>query len=189
MREGHGSESCIYNVYYIYSKTCLNQTPLGLKNLFSLDRFKLHRHLVDGTVKCVWFRQVFGLIRVWFRQVFGLIRVLFRQVSLYMIYLINTNGNKYDFERTWWRLFQKHVVCTKFNIYVFMKTMCISFYFYFRNLLGQLHQMLERHQINLQENSSNLHQRTDHQINQNIIKTRSGLTLILFLDLKTEKER
>jgi hypothetical protein len=23
---------------YIYSKTCLNQTPLGLKNLFSLDR-------------------------------------------------------------------------------------------------------------------------------------------------------
>ena len=103
MREGHGSESYIYNVYYIYSKTCLNQTPLGLKNLFSLDRFKLHRHLVDGTVKCVWFRQVFGLIRVWFRQVFGLIRVLFRQVSLYMIYLINTNGNKYDFDEGYFR--------------------------------------------------------------------------------------
>ena len=119
LREGHGSESYLYNGYYIYSKTCLNQTPLGLKNLFSLDRFKLHRHLVDGTVKCVWFRQVFGLIRV-----------LFRQVLLYMIYLINTNGNKYDFERTWWRLFQKHVVCTKFNIYVFMKTMCITVFIF-----------------------------------------------------------
>jgi hypothetical protein len=63
-------------------KTCLNRTPLGLKNLFILDRFKLHRHLVDGTVKCVWLRQVFGLLRVWFRQVFGLLRVQFRQVSI-----------------------------------------------------------------------------------------------------------
>ena len=25
----------------------------------------------------------------------------------------------FDFERTWWRLFQKRVVCTKFDIYVF----------------------------------------------------------------------
>jgi len=24
-------------------------------------------------------------------------------------------------ERTWWRLFQKRVVCTKFDFYVFMK--------------------------------------------------------------------
>ena len=32
-------------------KTCLNQTPMGLKNLFSLDRFQLHRHLVEGIVK------------------------------------------------------------------------------------------------------------------------------------------
>jgi hypothetical protein len=35
---------------------------LGLKNLFSLHRFELYRHLVDGTVKSVWFRQVFGLV-------------------------------------------------------------------------------------------------------------------------------
>jgi hypothetical protein len=27
----------------------------------------------------------------------------------------------FDFERTWWRLFQKRVVRTKFNIYVFIK--------------------------------------------------------------------
>jgi hypothetical protein len=47
-----------------YSKTCLNQTPLELKNFFSLDRFKLHRHLVDGTVKSVWLRQILGLLRV-----------------------------------------------------------------------------------------------------------------------------
>jgi len=65
--------SCSFS---LYSKTCLNRTLLGLKNLFSLDRFKLfrqvfgldrfklHRHLVDGTVKSVWLRQVFGLLRV-----------------------------------------------------------------------------------------------------------------------------
>ena len=38
-----------------------------------LNRFKLHRHLADGTVKSVWLRHVFGLLRV---------RV--RLVSLYM---------------------------------------------------------------------------------------------------------
>ena len=27
--------------------------------MFGLHRFKLHRHLVDGTVKSVWFQQVF----------------------------------------------------------------------------------------------------------------------------------
>jgi hypothetical protein len=37
--------------------------------VFGLHRFKLHRHLVDGTVSSVWFRQVFGLLRVRFRQI------------------------------------------------------------------------------------------------------------------------
>ena len=50
------------------SKTCLHRTHLGLK-VFGLHRFNLHRHLVDGTVKSVWFRQVFDLLRVRFRQV------------------------------------------------------------------------------------------------------------------------
>jgi len=57
-----------------YNQTCLNRSPLGLTHLFTLDRFKLHRHLVDGT-------------SVWFRQLFGLPRVRFRQVSLYIYYL------------------------------------------------------------------------------------------------------
>jgi hypothetical protein len=53
--------------------------------LFSLDRCLVYtstnyRHSVDRTVKSVWFRQVFGLLRVQFRQVFGLFRVQFRQV-------------------------------------------------------------------------------------------------------------
>ena len=48
--------------------------------MFGLHRFKLHRHLVDRTVKPVWLRQVFGLLRVQLRQVFGLLRVQFRQV-------------------------------------------------------------------------------------------------------------
>jgi len=60
-----------------YSKTCLNQMPLGLENLFSLDRclvytgsnYNVHRHLVGRTVKSVWFRQVYGLLRIRFRQV------------------------------------------------------------------------------------------------------------------------
>ena len=37
--------------------------------MFGLHRFKLHRHVVDGTVKFVWFRQIFGLLRIRFIQV------------------------------------------------------------------------------------------------------------------------
>ena len=36
---------------------------------------KLHRHLVDGTVKSVWFRQVFGLLRDRFRKVHCIFRL------------------------------------------------------------------------------------------------------------------
>ena len=39
------------------------------RQVLDLHRFKLHRHLGNGTVKSVWLRQVFGLLRVWFRQV------------------------------------------------------------------------------------------------------------------------
>ena len=52
--------------------------------MFGVHRFKLHSQLVDGTVKSLWFRQVFGLLGVRFRQVFGLLGVWFRQVSLYI---------------------------------------------------------------------------------------------------------
>ena len=34
------------------------------RQAFDLHRFKLHRNLVDATVKSDWFRQVFGLLRV-----------------------------------------------------------------------------------------------------------------------------
>ena len=52
--------------------------------MFGLQRFKLHRHFVDGTVKSVWFMTGFrftqgsidGTVKsVWIRQVFGLLRV------------------------------------------------------------------------------------------------------------------
>ena len=36
---------------------------------------KLHRHLVDGTVKSVWLGQVFGLLRDRFRQVHCIFRL------------------------------------------------------------------------------------------------------------------
>ena len=42
----------------------------------------------------MWFRQVFGLLRVRLRQVFGLLRVRFKQVSLYMILEIMGLGQK-----------------------------------------------------------------------------------------------
>jgi len=38
--------------------------------LFGLQGFKLHRNLVDGTVKSVWFRQVFSLLSVQFKAGF-----------------------------------------------------------------------------------------------------------------------
>ena len=51
----------------LYSK---NLSKLGsdkfvqFSQVFGLHRFILHRHLVDGTVKSVWFRKIFGLTRV-----------------------------------------------------------------------------------------------------------------------------
>jgi hypothetical protein len=48
----------------------LNPNPFGteefvqFRQVFGLHRFKLHRNVVDVTVKSVWFRQVFGLLRV-----------------------------------------------------------------------------------------------------------------------------
>jgi hypothetical protein len=58
----------------------LSEEFVQFRQVFGLHRFQLHRHLVDVTVMSVWFRQVFGLLRVRFRQVFVLLRVRFRQV-------------------------------------------------------------------------------------------------------------
>ena len=62
-----------------YSKACLNRSTVGLNNLFRLDRCLVYTgpnyiyiHFVDGTVNSIWYRQVFGLLRVRFRQVFDL---------------------------------------------------------------------------------------------------------------------
>jgi hypothetical protein len=44
------------------------------RQVFGLHRFKLHRHLVDWTVKSVWFRQVFKLINSSVSKGFGLDR-------------------------------------------------------------------------------------------------------------------
>jgi hypothetical protein len=82
------STKCLCNLNLCKPNTCLNQTDFTVpstkclcnlnlcgtvksvwfRQVFGLRRFKLHRHLVDGTVKSVWFRQVFGLVTVWFRQ-------------------------------------------------------------------------------------------------------------------------
>jgi hypothetical protein len=40
--------------------------------VFGLHRFKLHGHLVDGTIKSVWFRVWFGLDKFSVDSGFGL---------------------------------------------------------------------------------------------------------------------
>jgi hypothetical protein len=62
---------------YLYGEglvSCKNLFPIQLyiyidNKIIIKYRFKLHRYLVDETVKSVWIRQVFGLLRVRFRQV------------------------------------------------------------------------------------------------------------------------
>ena len=61
---------------YLYGEglvSCKNLFPIQLyiyidNKIIIKYRFKLHRYLVDETVKSVWIRQVFGLLRVRFRQ-------------------------------------------------------------------------------------------------------------------------
>ena len=48
--------------------------------------------------------------------------ILFRRFGLFVSKILNYLGFQYfDVERTCCRLFQKRVVCTKFNIYLFIK--------------------------------------------------------------------
>ena len=41
-----------------------NDEFIQFRQMLGLYTYKLHRHLVDETIKAVWFRQVFGLLRV-----------------------------------------------------------------------------------------------------------------------------
>ena len=63
-----------------YSQTCLNRTPFGIeefvqfRQVFGLHRFKLHRHLVEETVKSVWVRQVYSLLGFGLERSHGIIK-------------------------------------------------------------------------------------------------------------------
>ena len=70
----HNKFTLQYNINkYMYnlSKPSHSGTEefVQFRQVFGLHRFKLHRHLVDGTVKSVWFLQDFGFLWVQFRQV------------------------------------------------------------------------------------------------------------------------
>ena len=70
-----------HDIAEIWLKVALNiknqSNPMGLKNLFSLDRY-----LVDTGSNYI---DIYGIVKsVWLRQVFSLFRVRFRQISLYM---------------------------------------------------------------------------------------------------------
>ena len=70
------------------------------RQVFGLHRFNLRRHLIDRTLKSVWFRQVLGLRRVWFSQVLGLRRGWFRQVlGLHCVWFRQVLGLR----RVWFR--------------------------------------------------------------------------------------
>jgi hypothetical protein len=69
-------ETChiiIYNYAMLYTEKNLSKQnhfqTVQFRQVFDLSRSKLHRNFVHGIVKSVWFRQVFGLLRVQFRQV------------------------------------------------------------------------------------------------------------------------
>ena len=73
-----------HDIAEIWLKVALNiknqSNPMGLKNLFSLDRY-----LVDTGSNYI---DIYGIVKsVWLRQVFSLFRVRFRQISLYMYVL------------------------------------------------------------------------------------------------------
>ena len=69
LKTGTFCSSIIY-MYHFIQCNLSKLNPIGTKEfvqfrqVFRLHRFKLHRHLVDGTVKYVWLRQIFGLLRV-----------------------------------------------------------------------------------------------------------------------------
>ena len=52
--------------------------------MFGLHRFKLHRYLEDGTVKSLWIRQVFGLLRAGL-TVYTLYFNLFSEANIYKV--------------------------------------------------------------------------------------------------------
>jgi len=78
--------------FYKYSKTYLNRTPgtekfVQFRQVFGLHRFKLHRHLVDGIVKCVCRFSVytgFGLDRFHCSTYIYTVHTSWVLVSLYM---------------------------------------------------------------------------------------------------------
>ena len=101
-----------YNIQHNLSKP----NPVGteefvqFRQLFGLHRFKLHRHLVDGTVKAVWFRQVFGLLMV-----------RFRQVLLYYLGMEENFGSQESFISY---IYTKLLLCYTVNSFIMFHPLC-----------------------------------------------------------------
>jgi hypothetical protein len=63
------------------------------------------------------------LSRFWLSCLDSLVLLL---TSMQLAYVIDFQS--FDFERTWWRFFQKRVVRTKFDIYVFINECFVTFH-------------------------------------------------------------
>ena len=58
---------------------------------------------------------------LWHRRPLPILAILFRPFDFIFPKSLNYLAfQSSDFERIWWRLFQKHVMCTKLDIYVFI---------------------------------------------------------------------
>jgi len=61
-----------------------------------------------------------GIVRI-YKHIVSIFAIVLRPFDFIAPKTINYLAfQSFHFERTWWRLFQKRVVCTKFDVYVFI---------------------------------------------------------------------
>jgi hypothetical protein len=88
--------------------TCFLRTGTRLHSLGTLHSDYWSRSSFSGKFKAL-FCHFYNKIQIKFVCFFFKFRLLYYMVFQY-----------FDFDRTWWRLFKKGVVCTKLDIYVFI---------------------------------------------------------------------
>ena len=108
------------NIYRIISRFCLSCLDLLVFlfpktfNLFGIQKFSAapaYRVYISQLLRYSCY-SIFSFMCMFCRSLFVLLYFL-RLALWYLQTLL-------DFERTWWRLFQKHVLRTKYDIYVFI---------------------------------------------------------------------
>jgi hypothetical protein len=119
-----------YEVWWRMSEAKESQTSYSVEqaDIFQYQLFTFRWHVY------VWFKDDKHVIWMWIWLILKNISLLDRIWSLWLFRLAHSPTNfifylafqSFDFERTWWRLFQKCVGHTKFNIYVFITNLWIK---------------------------------------------------------------